>query len=482
MTTLAPAGPRARTKIVATLGPASSSAEVIEALLRAGADVFRLNAAHAGPPQLAACLQTIRAVSQRLDQPVAVLVDLAGPKIRLGELAHGEVVCLDGAQVRFVRGTQAQAPDELVATYPQLLDDLRPGDRIMLADGTVILRVETIQPHQALCRVLQGGTVRSRQGVNLPGVQVSTPALTSDDIEIARFAAAQDVDFVGLSFVRTPHEVRQLSQLLAECHSTAAVVAKIEKPEALQHLESIVDAADAIMVARGDLGVETDVAHMALQQKRILQVCNRRHKPVIVATQMLDSMQQARYPTRAEATDVANAILDGADACMLSGETAVGRYPVETVAMMHRIALATEEWFRDRPPRPPADTPISGLHPITQAMVLGAAQIATSLDARLLVVASHSGATALALSNRRCHVPAIGVSDREATLRRMCLYWGVIPLRRAPTGDVNQLARFVESWGKSNSVLQPGDRLVMVRGTHLGSVVTNTLVVHEVSP
>ncbi len=417
-----------RTKIIATLGPSCATPHGIADLMHAGVDVFRLNMAHGSPEELETWLVMIRQAAAKLGRVVAVLADLAGPKIRLGELPEGGIQCQEGAEFTFVRGEQSDDPARLVTTYSQLIDDLAVDDRVMLADGTVSLQVIERGPEFARCRVVQSGIIRSRQGVNLPGVWLRTPAMTEEDRRHALWAAKADIDFVGMSFVRSADDVRELKQLLRDAGSQAWVVAKIEKPEALENLDEIVRAADAVMVARGDLGVEIDVARIAVVQKEVIAACNHLRRPVIVATQMLDSMQHNRRPTRAETTDVANAVLDGADACMLSGETAVGDYPRESVEMMNRIALATEALFRGVLRSSDDDEPAPTLHPITQAMVYGASRIARRLDARLLVVASHSGATALALANRRNFVPTIGVSDREATLRRMCLFWGVHPL------------------------------------------------------
>ncbi|HYW81429.1 MAG TPA: pyruvate kinase, partial [Thermoguttaceae bacterium] len=299
------------------------------------------------------------------------------------------------------------------------------------------------------------------------------------DRENAVWAAQQGVDFVGLSFVRTAEEIRQLQSLLASSDSQAQVIAKIEKPEALENLTEILEATDGIMVARGDLGVEIDIARVAVVQKEIVAACNRHRKPVIIATQMLDSMQHSRVPTRAEVTDVANAILDGTDACMLSGETAIGKHPRLAVEMMHRIALATEPLCQDQPHRPIADLEADGVNQITEATVYAAGRMAETLHADLLVVASSSGATALSLSKNRHYVSTIGVSDSAATLRRMCLYWGVIPLADAPADDSEALLKFVADFGRKTGLLQPNDRIVSITGTGLSVTAHNAIVVHE---
>ncbi|MEE8451865.1 MAG: pyruvate kinase [Thermoguttaceae bacterium] len=478
-TTSRPARP-SQTKIVATLGPASSQQSQITELLEAGVDVFRINMAHGSREEHEACLAAIRAASIEVNQQVAVLVDLAGPKIRLGELPGGQLHCDADARLRFVRGDVASDdPIELTTTYEPLIDELTVGDRVMLADGTVVLAVEQVDADSARCRVTQPGLIRSRQGVNLPGVKLSTPALGPVDRDNAAWAAQAGIDFVGLSFVRTADEIRQLKSLLQSHDSEAQVIAKIEKPEALENLTEILDATDGVMVARGDLGVEIDIARVAVVQKEIVAACNRHRKPVIIATQMLDSMQHARVPTRAEVTDVANAILDGTDACMLSGETAIGKHPRLAVEMMHRIALATEPLCREQPDRPIADLDAEGVNQITEATVYAAGCMAEVLHADLLVVASNSGATALSLSKNRHYVSTIGVSDSPATLRRMCLYWGIIPLADAPADDSEALLQFVDDFGRKAGLLQPGDRIVSIAGTGLSVTAHNAIVVHE---
>jgi pyruvate kinase len=471
---------RARTKIVATVGPACDSCERLAELLKAGADVFRLNMAHGTIASHSETANRIRQVSRELNHPVAILVDLAGPKIRLGELAGGEIDCRAGETVRFIRGEAARGPNELCVTYSTLIDELSVGDRVMLVDGTVALKVEARDADGATCRVIQGGVVRNRQGVNLPGVKLSAPALGEADREHAQWAALNGIDFVSLSFVRRPDEVRELKALLKQHSSLAHVVAKIEKPEALENLEAIVAESDAVMVARGDLGVEIDVARMPVEQKRIIHTCRRMDRPVIVATQMLDSMRTSRVPTRAEVTDVANAILDGCDACMLSGETAIGSYPKESVEMMNRVAAATEELWAENPAVAPGGRPCENLHQVTLAMVRGVGAIARSLSAKLIVAATHSGRTALALSQQRNFVPTIGITDQEHVLRKMCLYWGVTPLAGVATRTDSELVQSIVAWGTSEGCLKSKDRIVLVCGTGLDAMGHNRLLVHEV--
>jgi pyruvate kinase len=481
---------RARTKIVATIGPASSSPDRIAELAQAGVDVFRLNMAHADPVDQQKYVDEVRALSERLDEPLAILVDLAGPKIRLGELPDGRVHCELGDEYVFVSGDKTSAANELTSTYGPLVKELAVGDHVMLADGTVSMSIVAKEPGRAHAQVLQRGTIRSRQGINLPGAKLSVPAISVTDHQHAIWAAQAGVDFVSLSFVRAPDEVRALKDILRSAGSAARVVAKIEKREALERLEEIVQAADAVMVARGDLGVEIDVAQMPVEQKRIIRVCQRYQRPVIIATQMLDSMHESPRPTRAEVTDVANAILDGADACMLSGETAVGNFPREAVEMMNRIALATEASVENRRPLVAEDAPSQlALNPITRAVVRGAGEMAYDLKAKLVVVASHSGRTALAVSQHRSFVPTVGVSSCEETLRQMCLYWGVTPLGGAPATDVQGLIKHTDAWACRIGCAKKGDRIVIVGGSHLtagpagdemAAGVHDVVLVHEV--
>lgn len=469
----------ALTKIVATVGPACQGPEQLAELIAAGVDVFRLNMAHGDSAGHEAVVLTIRRLARERSRPAAVLVDLAGPKLRLGEVPGGKIELSTGADCWFVRGQSTTVPDQLVSNYERLVDELSVGDRVLLADGTVSLLVEERRADDARCRVVQGGPIRSRQGINLPGAKLSLPALTDADRVHAAWAAQVGADFVSLSFVRRAADLDDLRTLLAAGGSSARVIAKIEKPEALEHMEAIVQAADAIMIARGDLGVEIDVARVPVVQKRIIQACHRWHKPVITATQMLDSMTASQRPTRAEATDVANAILDGSDACMLSGETAVGAHPALVVRMMNRIAIEAESLLAERPPTAASTERVPGLHAVTQAVVQSAGQLARELSAKLIVVASRTGNTALALAKLRTGVPTIGISDSEATLRRMCLYWGVIPLPGAPTERSRGLVEFIDHWGRQHGRLAVGDRVVLLSGNALSGSAHNLLMVHE---
>ncbi|MDA7873986.1 pyruvate kinase [bacterium] len=467
----------ARTKIVATVGPACESVHQLEELIEAGVDVFRINTAHGNREQHEIIVRRIREAATIAGFPVGILLDLAGPKIRLGQLHHDPLICEEGMKLTFVTETTDQ-PREVTSTYERLIEELQPGDRVMLADGTVSLRVEQVQADRAECVVTGGGSVRSRQGINLPGVQLSVPALLERDVDNAIWAARNEIDFISLSFVRSPDDVRQLKGLLHSHGSNALVIAKIEKPEALEHLEDIVENADGIMVARGDLGVEIDVAKTPVAQKRIIRVCREKMKPVIVATQMLESMHTSTRPTRAEASDVANAILDGADACMLSGETAIGDHPALAVTMMSRIMKCTEQEMMRGPNR---NHQISyRVHPITSAVTQAATHVAETIEAKLIVIATRSGNTAWVNSQSRSLIPTVGASESQATLRRMNLLWGIKPLASEHLEDTSRFIDQMCRWGHEHTDLRQNDHIVFVTGTGVVDKAHNLMVVHTV--
>ncbi|MFN6400002.1 MAG: pyruvate kinase [Planctomycetota bacterium] len=469
----------ARTKIVATVGPACEDENILTELVENGVDVFRINAAHGKQSDFQRILDKIKSVRLKTGFPVAVLLDLAGPKIRLGQLVQDPLEVDVGQELSFVRGESSANPDELTSNYSKLIDEVNVGDRVMLADGTISLDVIDKSKDRLRCTVTVRGTIRSRQGINLPGVSLSVSSMRPEDVENALWAARNEIDFISLSFARTAQDVASLKNLLASMDAHAMVIAKIEKREALQCLEEIVEAADGVMVARGDLGVEIDVAETPVAQKRIIQVCKEKMKPVIVATQMLESMHHNRRPTRAEASDVANAILDGADACMLSGETAIGQYPVVAVETMNRIMLSTETMLKNTTSDAKARQS-THVHPITSAVTHNAANIAEAIQAKLVVVATRTGGTAWVKAKQRNYIPTLGVSDSEATLRRMCLFWGIMPHQVPHLDSPENLVADVTKWGKSTGVLSAGDRVVFVTGTGLLNQTHNLVFVHEV--
>lgn len=451
----------ARTKTVATVGPASSSPEMLRKLLAAGVDVFRINMAHGSREAHTEAVKNIRAASTETGYPAGILVDLAGPKIRLGQLTQNPLALRNGQEIKFVRGLESNSDDELTCIYEPLIDEVAVGDTIVLADGLARLEVTTKQPDQLICNVVDGGKIRSRQGVNLPGTHLSVPALGEVDKDNAVWAAEQGVDYVSLSFVRNAEEIEELKTLLTENHSQALVVAKIEKQEALEQLDAIVQATGAVMVARGDLGVEIDIEKTPRAQKDIIKTCLKHRKPVIVATQMLESMHNSKQPTRAEVTDVANAILDGADACMLSGETAIGEYPIEAVTMMNKIMRETEKTFCGQNSWKSEDHAPTGWE-ISDAVVFGSAQIAKRIEAKLVVIASGDSQTALLKSKQRDFIPTVCVTDRLNMYRRMALFWGVIPLMCPTAIEEVRIQTFINDWSKANTNLQAGEPFVVV--------------------
>ncbi len=454
-----------RTKTIATVGPSCSSRERLVELTLQGVDVFRLNMAHANRATHEQTLQDIRWASLQAGVPVGVLVDLAGPKIRLGRLFEDPLQCNPGQRLTFARGDVATRPDELVCSYPSLIDEVQLGNWIMLRDGLVRLNVVDKTPDRVTCLVVDGGTVRSRQGVNLPGVNLSVPAMSETDIANAIWATKNGADFISLSFVRHAAEVHQLKRLIADHQGHALTIAKIEKREALENLDAIVAASDAVMVARGDLGVEIEIEKTPLAQKRIIRTCQAIGKPVIVATQMLESMHDSLQPTRAEVSDVANAILDGADACMLSGETAIGQFPRQAVRMMRKVMLETEQMLRHRRSLEVYDEHRDHGVDVVSAVVYGAAQIARRLDARMVVIATTDGEAALIKSKQRDFVPTVALTDQPSLLHQMCLYWGVIPVLNHSFRDPEELQALVQRWAEEDATIQVGDKVVYVIDT-----------------
>lgn len=474
-----------KTRIIATVGPASESIEMLRQLVIAGVDIFRLNFAHGSHTWLSELVRKIRQISAELDCPVGILGDLSGPKIRLGEIVGGEVICNDGAEFRFIRGLNSDVPTDLTCTYEPLIDDVKPGDRILLADGTVAMVVIEKDPQAAWirCLVIQSGKVRSRQGVNLPGVALSTPSVTEKDRRDLEWALQHQIDFVGLSFVRSADDICDLHKLIESYKPKVVplVVAKIEKTEAIDDLENILEATDAVMVARGDLGVEAEISRVPVLQKLIIRRCNELRIPVITATQMLDSMQSNELPTRAEVTDVANAVIDGTDAVMLSGETAIGAHPVQCVRMMDKIAAEAETLVSAGDPGDLRDDENRRARPITEAVTRGTIAAAEYLQADLIVVATVTGRTALALSRMRSKVPVLAFTDKEDIARRMCLYWGVTPiLNRVVQQSADALLHYVIQWGKKHDVLRTGSKLIVVGHTNWLGETHDLMMVHVI--
>jgi pyruvate kinase len=437
-------------------------------MIRAGMDVARLNFSHGTHAEHARLLATLRRAAARVGRPVGVLQDLCGPKIRLGDVPGGAVEIRDGQEAILLAGA-ATAPRALPVQYAALGRDVRPGDRILFDDGALEARVVSARGLEVRVRFVRGGLLRSRKGLNLPGVRVSAPSVTPKDLDDLEWGLAHGVDFVALSFVRHPADLLRVRRRLRRDADPPLLVTKIEKPEALEHLQALVAASDAVMVARGDLGVETDFARVPLLQKAIIRAANELDIPVITATQMLESMTESPRPTRAEASDVANAILDGTDAVMLSGETAVGRYPVQAVTAMQAIAREAERHLlagRAAYPAPARDAPTGGLH---DALALGVERIARSLTVRAIVVATRSGATARFVASSRPRVPVVALTTSRRALTRMTLCWGVAP-RLCPTlsGPAETLRR-AEAAARELALARPGETILIAVGRERGA-------------
>ncbi|QEH36133.1 Pyruvate kinase [Aquisphaera giovannonii] len=487
-----------RTKIVATLGPASRSPEIIRKLIDAGVDVFRLNFSHGSHDDHTESLHRIRAISDEMQRQVCILQDLCGPKIRLEDVPGGAVECDFGAEFVLAREPGGEHdPRELTCTYKQLVDDLEVGQSVLFADGTVAMDVIEKAKGRARLKVTLPGRIRSHQGINVPSAALSVEALTEKDLADLDWTATHQVGYVGLSFVRRPEDVTRLREELKKRGCRSRIVAKIEKPQAVANLEAIIDEADAVMVARGDLGVEIDVEKVPSVQKQIIDACRKARVPVITATQMLNSMETSSRPTRAEASDVFNAVLDGTDAVMLSGETAIGAYPVEAVSTMSRICREAETLIFSRNSGgvpftccavreagkaggKDAVARVSQVLPVTDAIVDAASTVTRKLKAALLVVATHSGRTALAVSKHRNATPTLALTDDVDVARAMSLYWGVTPLHIPELFQTGQVLAWADEWCRTHDLIQSGDYLVVVRGVIPNNPNHNALLVHEV--
>ena len=465
-----------RAKIVCTLGPSTDTPEKVRALIEAGMDVARLNFSHGVHADHGRRYQEVRAAAAAAGRNVAVLADLQGPKIRLGRFADGPVEWLTGDRVRITTTDVPGDHDRVSTTYKQLADDVRPGDRLLVDDGNVALVAVQIEDGtDVVCDVTEGGVVSDNKGLSLPGVSVSVPALSDKDADDLEFALRLGVDFVALSFVRAPEDVKLVHRVMDQVGIRRPVIAKLEKPEAVDALEDIVLAFDGVMVARGDLGVEMPLEQVPVVQKRAVQTCRDNAKPVIVATQMLESMITHSRPTRAEASDVANAVIDGADAVMLSGETSVGRYPVQSVATMSRIINSVED----------AGTSVTGLqhNPRTPggAIVKAAKDIGDALGAVALVAFTQTGDTARRLSRLQPTQRILVFTPVEQVQRQMALLWGAEAHLVWEVKTTDDMVRQVDSALLNRGVCHPHDLVIVVAGTPPSTPgATNTIRVHRI--
>jgi pyruvate kinase len=465
-----------RAKIIATLGPASSTLGTVAAMVESGLDVARINLSHGTHADHARSVALVRQAAEASGRAVGVLADLQGPKIRLGRFAGGSVLLRPGA--RFVITAEDVPGDQesVSTTHLGLADDVSVGDPILVDDGRVLLKVEEVSGPAVVTRVIEGGTLSDSKGINLPGAMVSVPAVSDKDIEDLRWALANGVDLVALSFVRTAKDVAPVHEVMDDEGIHRPVIAKIEKPQAVAHLPEILDAFDGIMVARGDLGVELPLEQVPLVQKRAVSLAREKGKPVIVATQMLESMIGASRPTRAEASDVANAILDGADALMLSGETSIGRFPVESVTTMGRIIENIEDTALDRIPR------IEGL-PTNKgdAICRAAVHVANQLGAKFLVAFTETGRTPTVLARYRSSVPLLAFTPDPQVRNQLSLTWGVESYLVDPVTHTDHMVRQVEARLLEFGRCVIGDHITIVAGSPPGIPgSTNAMRVHRI--
>ena len=469
-----------RAKIVATLGPSCSTIELFRELVRAGLDVARLNFSHGSHEQKAELIRMVRQVAKEEGKPICILADLQGPKIRTGKLVGGRPVLLETGKLLTITPRPIDGTAEIVSTvFTTLAENLEKGSRILLSDGLIELSVERIEGEDVVCRIVNGGVLGEKKGINLPGIPVKVPSLTEKDEEDLEFAIAHEVDTVAVSFVRTADDVRHVKRRLAALKSDAWVIAKLEKPQAIEHLDSILEVADAIMVARGDLGVEVPPEKVPAIQKHIIKRAAEFRKPVITATQMLESMIENPRPTRAEASDVANAIYDGTDAVMLSGETAAGKYPVEAVAMMAKIVSETEHQIRLDPPKTErlrGRPKLSVAETICECM----AHSAEDLDLAAIAIFTESGSTVRLLSKYRPEPQIYALSPYERVINRTMLLWGTYPILCERFRDTDKLVEMAELILEKRGFVQQRQVVGIVAGTQTKSGATNFMRLHMV--
>lgn len=469
-----------RTKIVCTLGPASSSPDMLRKLILAGMNVARLNFSHGDHASHINTIKNLRAISRELSREVAILQDLAGPKIRLGVLPVAQRELEAGQEVVLFSGQESDS-DMIPVNYAYLYHDVEVGDRILLADGMVELKVKKKEEPRVHCQIVVGGSITSHKGVNLPTSSLRIPAVTDKDRDDLEVGLKHQVDFVAVSFVRSPEDLTPLMERLNHQNNRPLLIAKIEKPEAVKGFKEILALVDGVMVARGDLGVEMPLEQVPIIQKRLIKETRQAGKPVITATQMLRSMIDNPRPTRAEANDVANAIFDGTDAVMLSEESAVGNYPVEAVRVLDRVARATEPALGENPF---LEEPLSDLLPTTEAaMSRAACWLAEDLKPAAIVASTTSGSTARLIARYRCRYPVVGLTPEIQTCRQLCLSWGVIPALIPTYRDTDEMFAMARTWMLGKGLAAEGDRLIITAGLPVGMPgTTNLLRVLEMTP
>ncbi|MEJ5252214.1 MAG: pyruvate kinase [Chthonomonadetes bacterium] len=468
------------TKIVCTIGPSSASPERLRALVEAGMDVARLNFSHGTHESHGQVIQHIRQISAETDKPIAILQDLCGPKLRLGALPDEGVRVERGQTVCFVLAEEGTDAQSIPLPHPTVFALVRPGERILIDDGNVEVVTTRRDLNSVHAEVRIGGVLRSRKGVNLPDTRLPVTSVTERDLQDLRFGIERGVDWVAVSFVRQPEDLQPVRYAIEAAGADIRVIAKIEKREAVENFDQILQYADGIMIARGDLGVEMPIDEVPLIQKEIIARCNRAGKPVITATQMLESMVSAPHPTRAEATDVANSILDGTDAVMLSGETAIGQYPVEAVSVMHRIALRTEQALKEGINVQP-NQPIAGSLSVTEAVAEAVCHIAYDINARAIICATTSGSTARMVSKYRPKTPIVAFTPHETTYRQLALSWGVQPRLIPQVHTMEEMLQTAVNTAVKLGLASEGDRVVITAGVPIGVPGhTNLIKVHTI--
>jgi len=467
-----------KTKIIATLGPSCNRGETIRAMIDNGVDVFRLNFSHGTLAEHAELLEVLNETRAQHHHTTAVIGDLCGPKIRTGRIEpEGEMLNV-GDRVSIVPGDEVGTARRFNTNYEYFNKDVSVGHRIFIDDGKITLSVVSQNDRETICEVLVGGRLRSQKGINLPDTEISMPSITKRDWKCVDWAVEHNLDFLALSFVRCADEVKRMKAYLRKADADIKVVAKIETPQAVNDLEGIVNASDAVLVARGDLGVEMDLAEVPLIQKRITRMCRDFGKPVVVATQMLQSMIDSLTPTRAEVSDVANAIMDLTDAVMLSGETAIGKYPLKAVQTIRQIAKVTEA-FIDRDKVHPRSTTTEELV-LTAAMAHSVGQIVDDVGAKFVAVWSQSGSSARFLSKTRIDVGILALSSDRKACQQMCLHYGVIPRCRAIPKDIEHFTQLVDQLIVESNWARAGEKIVLVAGQPIGAAgTTNAIIVHS---
>jgi pyruvate kinase len=463
-----------RTKIVCTIGPATGTAVEVQRLIKAGMDVARLNLSHGTLDEHAGYIKTISRISRRLGIDVAILIDLPGPKYRIGRIKGGQVLLRKGSILQLIAAATVGDASLLPVTLPNLGRDIRVGDTVILDDGAMQLRVLKIEGDTVSCRVTVGGVLREGKGLVVPGMRISVPFVSQKLREDIDFAVGQRPDFLALSFVTDAGEIADVRSILHEKGAEIPIIAKIERGEAVENFGSILAASDGIMVARGDLGVEMPLERVPLIQKDLIGRCNRAGKPVITATEMLESMINSVRPTRAETTDVANAIFDGTDAVMLSAETSIGKYPVQAVRMMSRIARAAE---RKLPYERTLAERRSWLERETDELIsYSACQVANSLRAAAIVALTQSGSTAMRVSKYRPGVPVLALTPSQTVAGRLLLYWGVRPRIIVEPGTVDEIFTLAARLSRELGVVRPGDLIVITAGIPIGETGTTNML------